>query len=305
MIDAGLARRPDRQPGRRRRSRRPSWPGWRRSAARSSRSRAAPTRDELADAAAARRERGRRAGRGRRRPAPLGRALGARPRSSSAALIEGLPGAAAARAVRLRGPLHARARPRACGSRRRRRRTRCCWSSSTSSIGAGLATEIVAAGGLGTWDITGANPRITEIHAGSYIFTDAFHRNLVPGFEPALTVLATVISRQRRRWRCSTAAASRSASTGRRPSSSASTARSASNTASTSSTRSTRRSSSTTGRRSAVGDRVELMPGYAPTTVNFYDIYYVVDGGWDPGRVAGARPLRQPDLGNQAAPTAR
>ena len=26
-----------------------------------------------------------------------------------------------------------------------------------------------------------------------------------------------------------------------------------------------------------VGDRVELMPGYAPTTVNLYDIYYVVD----------------------------
>src|SRR4051794_19353349 len=59
----------------------------------------------------------------------------------------------------------------------------------------GLSTQIVAAGGLGTWDITGANERITEIHAGSYVFMDAFHRRLVPGFEPALTVLATVISR--------------------------------------------------------------------------------------------------------------
>ena len=29
----------------------------------------------------------------------------------------------------------------------------------------------------------------------------------------------------------------------------------------------------------AVGDRVELMPGYAPTTVNFYDVYYVVADG--------------------------
>jgi D-serine deaminase-like pyridoxal phosphate-dependent protein len=28
----------------------------------------------------------------------------------------------------------------------------------------------------------------------------------------------------------------------------------------------------------AVGDCVELMPGYAPTTVNFYDLYYVVSG---------------------------
>ena len=26
-----------------------------------------------------------------------------------------------------------------------------------------------------------------------------------------------------------------------------------------------------------VGDRVELMPGYAPTTVNFYDIFYVIE----------------------------
>ena len=26
-----------------------------------------------------------------------------------------------------------------------------------------------------------------------------------------------------------------------------------------------------------VGDRVELVPGYSPTTVNLYDIYYVVE----------------------------
>src|SRR6185436_13706283 len=60
---------------------------------------------------------------------------------------------------------------------------------------AGHSTSIIAAGGFGTWDITGANPRITEIHAGSYIFTDAFHTALMPGFAVALTVLTTVISR--------------------------------------------------------------------------------------------------------------
>ena len=54
----------------------------------------------------------------------------------------------------------------------------------------GLTTEIVAGGGLGTWDLTGAHPRYTEIHAGSYIFSDAFHTKLAPGFDPALTVLA-------------------------------------------------------------------------------------------------------------------
>jgi D-serine deaminase-like pyridoxal phosphate-dependent protein len=139
---------------------------------------------------------------------------------------------------------------------------------------AGLPTGIIAAGGFGTWDITGANPRITEIHAGSYIFMDAFHRNLVPGFEVALTVLATIVSR-----------------TGQM-------------------------AVIDCGRKSigidrivpelvgdvgeirfehgehfiheehtgimlstdlGVGDTVELMPGYGPTTVNLYDLYYVVE----------------------------
>src|SRR4029078_11697166 len=77
------------------------------------------------------------------------------------------------------------------------------WKTSTSALidladafeSEGLATEIVAAGGLGTWDITGANDRITEIHAGSYIFMEPFHRKMLAGFDPALTVPTTVISR--------------------------------------------------------------------------------------------------------------
>ncbi|MGA2455824.1 MAG: alanine racemase [Solirubrobacteraceae bacterium] len=142
----------------------------------------------------------------------------------------------------------------------------------------GLSTEIVAAGGLGTWDITGANPRITEIHAGSYIFSDAFHRNLVPGFEPALTVLATIISRS---------GAMAVLDCGRK------------------SIGIDRTPPELVGVRGAirfehgeyfiheehtaielddepqlaVGDTVRLMPGYSPTTVNFYDCYYVVEDG--------------------------
>jgi D-serine deaminase-like pyridoxal phosphate-dependent protein len=140
----------------------------------------------------------------------------------------------------------------------------------------GLSSEIVAAGGLGTWDITGANPRITEIHAGSYIFSDAFHRNLVPGFEPALTVLASIVSRT---------GAMAVVDCGRK------------------SIGIDRTPPELVGVRGAVrfehgehfiheehtaleldedsrlrvGDTVRMMPGYAPTTVNFYDCYYVVE----------------------------
>ncbi len=58
---------------------------------------------------------------------------------------------------------------------------------------AGFSCEVVSAGGTGTYDITGDNPRVTEIQAGSYVFMDKFHGNLVPGFSSALTVLGTVV----------------------------------------------------------------------------------------------------------------
>jgi D-serine deaminase-like pyridoxal phosphate-dependent protein len=55
----------------------------------------------------------------------------------------------------------------------------------------------ISGGGTGTYFITGANPRITEVQAGSYVLLDCFHGNLVPGgFEVAMTVSGTVISRQ-------------------------------------------------------------------------------------------------------------
>lgn len=141
----------------------------------------------------------------------------------------------------------------------------------------GLCTDVVAGGGFGTWDITGANPRITEIHAGSYIFMDAFHRNLVPGFEVGLTVLSTVLSR---------AGDLVVVDCGRK------------------SIGIDRVPPEVVGGKAVVrfehgehfvheehtalqvleghsldvGDRVELMPGYSPTTVNLYDVYFVVDG---------------------------
>jgi len=137
----------------------------------------------------------------------------------------------------------------------------------------GFECEIVSAGGTGTYDITGNNPRVTEIQAGSYVFMDNFHGNLVPGFSRALTVLGTVVIQH-------------------------------GNTIVLDS-----------GRKSVgidfvlptmvdypfyqaryfaeehalfdvdercqlkLGDTVELIPGYAPTTVNLYDAYHVVENG--------------------------
>ena len=136
---------------------------------------------------------------------------------------------------------------------------------------AGFSCEVVSAGGTGTYDITGDNPRVTEIQAGSYTFMDNFHGNLVPGFSRALTVLGTVVIHH-------------------------------GNTVVLDS-----------GRKSVgidfvlptmvdypfyqaryfaeehalfdvdercrlkLGDTVELIPGYAPSTVNLYDAYHVVE----------------------------
>jgi 3-hydroxy-D-aspartate aldolase len=64
-------------------------------------------------------------------------------------------------------------------------------------IAHGYPVADISAGGTGTYYITGANPRITEVQAGSYSLLDRFHGDLVPGgFEVAMTVLGTVISRQ-------------------------------------------------------------------------------------------------------------
>jgi len=140
----------------------------------------------------------------------------------------------------------------------------------------GLATTIVAGGGFGTWDITGANARITEIHAGSYIFNDAFHRNLMPGFEMALTVAATVTSRTgenavvdcgRKSIGIDRAVPELMGDVGEIKFDHGEYAIHEEHVV-----LKLRENSDL-----AVGDRVELLPGYSPTTVNLYDIYCVVE----------------------------
>jgi D-serine deaminase-like pyridoxal phosphate-dependent protein len=139
----------------------------------------------------------------------------------------------------------------------------------------GHSTEIVAAGGLGTWDITGANPRITEIHAGSYIFSDAFHRNLAPGFDPALTILTTVISRHDN---VAILDCGRKSIGIDRTLPEVVSGEGVIMYAHGEHFIHEEHTALELGADSqlAVGDRVELMPGYSPTTVNYYDIYHVV-----------------------------
>jgi D-serine deaminase-like pyridoxal phosphate-dependent protein len=137
----------------------------------------------------------------------------------------------------------------------------------------GFPCEVVSAGGTGTYDITGADPRVTEIQAGSYVFMDMFHGNLVPGFSRALTVLGTVVIRH---------GGTIVLDSGRKsigidfvspimvpyPSYPARFV-------------AEEHALFDVDERCPLdlGDTVELVPGYAPTTVNLYDAYHVVEGG--------------------------
>ena len=60
---------------------------------------------------------------------------------------------------------------------------------------AGLPVNVISAAGTGTYNITGKMDRITDLQCGSYIFMDGDYLEVFDDFSPALTVLATVISR--------------------------------------------------------------------------------------------------------------
>jgi D-serine deaminase-like pyridoxal phosphate-dependent protein len=134
----------------------------------------------------------------------------------------------------------------------------------------GYPCPIVSAGGTATWDLTAADPNVTEIQAGSYAVMDNFHKAMAGDFEHAVTVLATVISRPQDRVILDAGNKSLGAPA----------------------------LTTIVGHDNAgfrfdeehgvfvagpdeplrVGDVVELLPGYAPGTVNWYDAYHVVEG---------------------------
>jgi D-serine deaminase-like pyridoxal phosphate-dependent protein len=109
---------------------------------------------------------------------------------------------------------------------------------------------------------------MTEIQAGTYVVMDNFHGKMVPGFEHSLTIQATVISRQ-----------------------SGKVIVDAGNKSVADPADVTIVGHDLTvfrfdeehgiftaadGSPLSVGDAVALVPGYSPSTVNWYDAYHVV-----------------------------
>jgi len=132
----------------------------------------------------------------------------------------------------------------------------------------GIDCPIRSAGGIATWNWTAAFPGITEIQAGTYVIMDNYHGQMVPGFEHSLTVQASVISRQSDRvivdaGNKSVAAPSDVSIVGH-------------DLAPFRFDEEHGVFAAPDGSPLRVGDSVALVPGYSPTTVNWYDAYHVV-----------------------------
>jgi D-serine deaminase-like pyridoxal phosphate-dependent protein len=132
----------------------------------------------------------------------------------------------------------------------------------------GIPCRIRSAGGIATWNWTATYPGLTEIQAGTYVVMDNFHGQMVPGFEHSLTIAATVISRQSDKVIVDAG--------------NKSVADPADVTIVGHDLKVSRFDeehgifSAPGGSSLRVGDAVALVPGYSPSTVNWYDAYHVV-----------------------------
>ena len=134
----------------------------------------------------------------------------------------------------------------------------------------GIPCPIRSAGGIATWNWTAAYPGLTEIQAGTYVVMDNFHGRMVPGFEHSLTIAATVISRQS--GKVIVDAGNKSVAD-------------PADVTMVGHDHPVLRFDEEHGIFDAaggsplrVGDPVGLVPGYSPSTVNWYDAYHVVQG---------------------------
>ena len=132
----------------------------------------------------------------------------------------------------------------------------------------GIPCKIRSAGGIATWRWTAAYPGLTEIQAGTYVVMDNFHGKMAPGFEHSLTIQATVISRQS--GKVIVDAGNKSV------------ADPADVTIVGHDLEVFRFDeehgifSAPGGSSLRVGDGVAMVPGYSPSTVNWYDAYHVL-----------------------------
>jgi D-serine deaminase-like pyridoxal phosphate-dependent protein len=137
---------------------------------------------------------------------------------------------------------------------------------------AGHDPQIVSAGGTGTYDMTGADPRVTEVQAGSYAIMDTYHQETAPSFGIAVTVAATVLGRH---GDLVVLDAGRKALSGdlRPP------VILAEPKAEMVFLHEEHSGFDLAGHPARVGDQVRLACGYAPTAVNLHPWYHVVRGG--------------------------
>jgi D-serine deaminase-like pyridoxal phosphate-dependent protein len=138
---------------------------------------------------------------------------------------------------------------------------------------AGYPCELVSGGGTGTYFVSAAGPPLTETQAGSYMVMDAFHAKLVPEFEAALTVIGSVVSR---RDDVAIVDVGEKALNGEdeparllAPSGAISFIHE----------EHLGLADAAPGRLPRLGERVSILPGYGPMTVNLYDVYHVVRDG--------------------------
>lgn len=131
----------------------------------------------------------------------------------------------------------------------------------------GLPVPIVSAGGTGTFHLTGADSRVTEVQAGSYVLMDAFHTALMPDFPVALSVLASVLSRQDDRIVLDAGVKALGHVAPQLDG------------AAPLYVNEEHSAFASDGRAERVGDTVAVTPGYAPTAANLYDAYLVMEDG--------------------------
>ncbi len=136
---------------------------------------------------------------------------------------------------------------------------------------AGLPCPVVSAGGTRTWWLGARTAGLTELQAGTYALVDEFHADVPGGFEPALTVASRVISCRPDRIVIDA---------GSKTVGDYDLARIVGHELPVirgDEEHGIYAGGTATGAGLAVGDLVRVIPGYAPTTVNAFDAYLVVE----------------------------